>query len=219
MARSIYAGLMRWLFTRLYREFAWSYDTVAAAVSWGNWQHWTQAVLPYSRGRVLELGCGTGSVQQALAGRPPSDTVVGLDLSPQMLAICQARLERHGLRAPLVRASAEQLPFPAGSFDSVVATFPSEYIASASTLHELRRVLRPAGVACIALGAQLGGPALYRQLAGLAYRLTLQRPPERLPELRATALLEAMQAAGLATHDAWLDAPGGQVYCVVARPA
>ncbi|NTV64514.1 MAG: hypothetical protein HGA65_13385, partial [Oscillochloris sp.] len=52
------AHLVRWAFERLYREFAWTYDMVAVAVSGGLWRRWGLAALPYVRGRVLELGFG-----------------------------------------------------------------------------------------------------------------------------------------------------------------
>src|SRR5689334_21785273 len=82
---NIHRSLVRWAFARFYREFAWTYDTVAAAVSGGRWSAWGQAVLPELRGRVLELGCGTGNLQQARARG--GQLITGLDASSQMLAI------------------------------------------------------------------------------------------------------------------------------------
>jgi ubiquinone/menaquinone biosynthesis C-methylase UbiE len=204
--------LVRWAFQRLYHEFAWTYDTVAAAVSWGHWRRWGQAVLPYARGDVLELGCGPGHLQHALAGRLPFHTVVGLDLSPQMLAMARRRA------AVLVRGDACCLPFGAACFDTLVATFPSEYIANPATLAEMRRVLRPGGQVCVVLGAQLVGPAWYRRAMLLAYRLTLQRVPDEPHLARAHTLLAAFEAAGFRANDTWLDAPGGRVYLVQAAP-
>ncbi|NJP04278.1 MAG: hypothetical protein HC837_00930 [Chloroflexaceae bacterium] len=43
----LYIAFIRWAFDRFYRECAWTYDTVAWLVSWGYWQRWTHAALPY----------------------------------------------------------------------------------------------------------------------------------------------------------------------------
>jgi hypothetical protein len=82
----------------------------------------------------------------------------------------------------------------------------------------MRRVLRPGGQVCVVLGAQLAGPAWYRRVMLLAYRLTLQRVPDEPRLARAHSLLAAFEAAGFQAGDTWLDAPGGRVYLVLAVP-
>src|SRR4029079_10008803 len=101
----IYARLIRWAFARFYREFAWTYDLVAAAVSGGRWGAWGRAAVPYMHGRVLELGCGTGNLQRVLPAQPELWSV-GLDASPQMLAITQRKLTLSGQSGNLARAIA-----------------------------------------------------------------------------------------------------------------
>jgi SAM-dependent methyltransferase len=63
-----------------------------------------------------------------------------------MLRQAAGKARRYGL-PPFwaCRARAEALPFPGACFDSVVSTFPSEYIIAPATLSEIRRVLRPGG--------------------------------------------------------------------------
>ena len=175
-----YIRAIRWAFARFYREFAWTYDLVAAAVSGGRWGAWGQAVLPYVRGRVLELGCGTGNLQRVLVNRHDL-WAAGLDASPQMLAITQRKLAASGQPGNLARAVAQALPFSATSFDSVVATFPTEYIIDMATLAELRRVLRPGGGVIVALAAAFSSDGLYQRLVDLLYRATLQRSPGDQP--------------------------------------
>jgi ubiquinone/menaquinone biosynthesis C-methylase UbiE len=103
-----------------------------------------------------------------------------------MIAIARRRLRRAGRPARLAQGRAQQIPFAAASFDTVLATFPAEYIADPRTHAEIRRVLAPGGRVVILPMAQLDR-SLYTRLVDLAYRLTLQAP----------ALREAPQAAQL----------------------
>ena len=168
----IYQRLVHWAFDRLYHELAWSYDLVAAAVSWDHWRHWITAALPFLRGgRVLELGCGTGYLQAALARAAIPHT--GIDAAPQMLRLAARRLRRAGLAPRIERCRADALPFAAASFSDVVATFPAPYIVEPATLREIRRVLRPKGQLVIVDGGQLRG-GVYAAAVALAYGATLQ---------------------------------------------
>lgn len=169
----LYRALMVWSFNRLYREFAWSYDSVAWLVSRGLWYRWVLAALPFLRGRVLEVGCGTGMMQRALAARAPG-TAVGLDASPFMLRLTRRRLARLRLSAPLLRAVTQRMPFAAHSFDTVLATFPAEYILHPATLAEIRRVLTDTGRLIIVDAACFTSDGWYERLIDLAFRLTLQ---------------------------------------------
>src|SRR5215217_1384153 len=106
----MYIYAVRWAFAHFYCEFAWTYDTVAAAVSGGRWGEWGRATLPYLHGRILELGCGTGNLQRALVDQGQL-WVIGLDASPQMLAITRQKLAISGRSGNLARAVAQAWPF------------------------------------------------------------------------------------------------------------
>jgi len=143
MRRVLRWGLRR-AFQLLYNEFAWTYDGVSWLVSWGEWQSWQQAVLPYLTGpRVLELGFGTGDLLIALGGT--QHHVCGIERSPHMIRIAQRKLHRHDLTLPLVRGRGQALSFSSNAIDSVVVTFPSPFIVHPHTLKEIHRVLRPEG--------------------------------------------------------------------------
>ncbi|HMP40463.1 MAG TPA: class I SAM-dependent methyltransferase, partial [Roseiflexaceae bacterium] len=77
-------------------------------------------------GPTLELGCGPGHLQQQLAesGMP----VYGIDASPFMIRRSRRRADRNGYAFQLLRADARRLPFANRCFDTVMATFPSDYI-------------------------------------------------------------------------------------------
>lgn len=185
LASAIFIRLLRWAFARLYREFAWSYDLVAWAVSRGLWRRWALCSLGYVHGRVLEIGPGTGYVQSALAGDPMRSTV-GLEASPQMVRLTRRRLARQGAVAVLVRGRAQAMPLADASFDSVLATFPAEYILDPRTATEIRRVLAPAGRVVIVDGAQLGTQGVERPA------------PESLPPH-----VRALEAAGFRFSLSW----------------
>ncbi len=124
---------MRLFFRLLYHSMSWSYDLVAAVVSLGRWKDWVKRALPLLAGpRVLELGFGPGHMQGLLlsAGLSP----FGLDESRQMARQAQKRLLRQRQNPRLARGLAQHLPFASGTFNSVVATFPTLYIVDPQTL-------------------------------------------------------------------------------------
>jgi ubiquinone/menaquinone biosynthesis C-methylase UbiE len=186
--RAWYRALVGWAFDRFYREFAWTYDTVAWLVSRGLWYRWTAAALPYLRGHVLELGCGTGYMQYVLSATSPGKAV-GLDASRQMLALAMRRTLPTGRTVRLLRGKAQRLPFESGSFQTVLSTFPSTYILDRATLGEIRRVLAADGRLVIVDNARLDHADLYAYLVSLAYRLVFptaettdpDRDPDRSP--------------------------------------
>ncbi len=118
--------LVRFGFRLLYHELAWTYDVVSWVVSLGEWRRWQRAALPYVQGpRVLEIGHGPGHMLLALQMK--GCRVMGLDLSPQMGRLARKRAPS----VPLVRGRVQDLPYAEGSFDTVLATFPTEYVVDA----------------------------------------------------------------------------------------
>lgn len=101
--------------------------------------------VPRARGRVLELGVGSG-LNLAFYDAAQVAKVTGIDPSPSLLARAAARAAAAPVPVELVEASAEQLPFDAGAFDSAIVTYSLCSIPDpARALAEVRRVLRPGG--------------------------------------------------------------------------
>lgn len=164
---------MRFFFFHFYHGLAWTYDFVASIVSLGRWRDWGRAGLPYLEGKhILELGFGPGHLQVELARR--GFAALGLDESPQMIGQASRNLNREGLPTLLVRGLAQNLPFASSSLDSVLSTFPSDYMRDERTLAEIERVLRPGGRLVVVPAAWIGGKSLLDGAARLLFRVTGQ---------------------------------------------
>jgi ubiquinone/menaquinone biosynthesis C-methylase UbiE len=198
----------------LYNPFAWTYDWVAAFVSLGHWQEWVLGVLPYVSGaRVLELGHGPGHLQVALHER--GFHVVGLDLSSTMGKIARRRLRGEYHLPPLVRGNAQHLPFPAGAFDQVVSTFPSEYLFQLDTLSEVYRVLAPSGHLVVLPVAWIRrGSRVERSLAWL-FRTTHQAPPQDDDQWRLR-LITLFQKSGFEVRTETIAMPSSEIFLLLA---
>ena len=134
-------ALLRTFFYFLYHHFAFAYDLVAAAVSFGHWKNWIQEVIPFIKGtRALEIGHGPGHLQRILLSRGLDS--VAIDESSAMGRLTQRNTEGN---ARLTRGLAQQLPFSDKAFETIIATFPAEYIADPQTWSEVKRCLSDGG--------------------------------------------------------------------------
>lgn len=147
--------LRQWLFETLYKhEHLYRFaSTVPFA---GQWRTWQRLVLTRLHGHdVLELGCGLGDllVDMLNAGY----NCRAIEHSPQMVAATRRTLQQceRGEKAWVIQGSAQHLPFVDASFDTVISTFPNEYIYDPDTIAEVERVLRPGGRLIVVEGANL----------------------------------------------------------------
>lgn len=144
--------LLRIFFHFLYHQFAFAYDLVAATVSFGHWNNWIQEVLPFITGtQTLEIGHGPGHLQRILLDRGLDS--VAIDESSAMGRLAKKNVvsipdAESAITQPplqLTRGLAQELPFASESFNTVISTFPAEYIADPRTLLEVRRCLSDGG--------------------------------------------------------------------------
>jgi arsenite methyltransferase len=96
--------------------------------------------------RVLDVGCGPGFyAEELLEVVGPSGAVVGVDSSPQMLAVAADRCARHP-NAAFHQADATALPVEEASFDAALCVQVLEYVADPTlALAQMHRALRPGG--------------------------------------------------------------------------
>ncbi|WP_439577383.1 class I SAM-dependent methyltransferase [Elioraea sp.] len=128
-----------------YRRWARIYDAVFGVVSGPARRRAIAALNALPDGRMLEVGVGTGL---ALPHYRPGLQVVGIDLSPEMLALARRKVERDRLDhvEALVEMDAEAMDLPDASFDAAVAMFVASVVPNPRRMMaEIRRVVRPGG--------------------------------------------------------------------------
>lgn len=145
----------KYVFETLYKN-RYLYRFASTVPFAGQWRVWQRLVLPRIVGHdVLEFGCGLGDLLADMLSA--GYNCYAVEQSPQMVVAARDTVKRLalGTRATVIQGSAQHVPFSDGSFDTVVSTFPSEYIYDSDTIAEVERVLRPGGRLIVVEGANL----------------------------------------------------------------
>ena len=109
-----------------------------------------EKVVPLAKGRVLELGVGTGLNAEFYRAEAVSG-VVGVDPSRESWVLAESKIAKAQVPIEYCQASAEDLPLAADSFDTAVITYTLCTIPDAArALAEVARVLRPGGLVLVA---------------------------------------------------------------------
>ncbi len=147
--------------------------------------------------RILDAGCGTGGMMDALRKTNPLWKLTGLDISEDALKHTRGRGFEH-----LHQGSLDALPFPEGSFDAVVSldVMSNVGVNVTEAVLQLRRVLRPGGILVLNLPA-------YEALRGehdAAVKTGRRFEPEQLKRLLEASGLRVFR---LHCWNAWLFPP------------
>lgn len=104
-----------------------------------------QLLVPRAQGRVLEVGIGTG-LNLRYYDKSRVTQIVGLDPALELHPLARERMAQAGLEVELLGLSAEKIPLPDASFDTVLVTYTLCTIPDPlAALKEMRRVLVPGG--------------------------------------------------------------------------
>jgi ubiquinone/menaquinone biosynthesis C-methylase UbiE len=98
--------------------------------------------------RILDIGCGTGSLAVLAKQRFPEVDVVGVDPDQSALERAGRKARRAGVQVRFDRGFADALDYPDASFDRVLSSFMFHHLArneKEATLRAVRRVLKPGG--------------------------------------------------------------------------
>lgn len=162
------------------------------------------------RGRdVVDLATGTGVTALAVAGAGAS-SVVGVDVTPVLLAEAARRADAAGLAVRWVEADVCAVPLADGSADLVTSTFGLVFVADViAALAEARRLLRPGGALVLTSWAGDGFFGEVRR-AVAAHFPRVPEPWHETPE-RIVDTVGPGASVGRASFDLVVDSPAGFV--------
>lgn len=144
--------------------------------------------------RVLEIGCGTGTLTTQIKQLHPEVEVVGLDPDPKALARARRKAARAAVSVQLDQGFADELPYPEASFDRVFSSFMYHHLPAderEKMLRAVRRVLKTGGEFHM---LDFEGP----EDGARGFVTTLFHSSDRLKENSASRVLGLMRQAGFA---------------------
>ena len=126
-------------------RIAWIYDFMESPMERLSVSAWRSELLSNVRGKVLEVGVGTG---KNLPYYPEGIELTGMDISLKMLERAKQRADTLKIKAELVLMDIEKMTFPDRYFDYIVSTFVFCSVPDPiQGLREVKRVLKDDGVA------------------------------------------------------------------------
>lgn len=129
---------------------------------------------------VVDLGCGPGYMSRVLASMVPQGSLVGVDVSPELLVQAQNGLREDGLsNGSFVRAWAHHLPLAGGIADLVYARFLMQHLPDpVAVLREARRVSKP-GACTVIVDTDDGALVVHPELPGLRRLIEASQESQR----------------------------------------
>lgn len=131
-----------------------TYDALVGLLSFGQEPKIRQATLDLAviqpGERILEVGCGTGTLSLAARVKAgPQSQVFGIDIAPDMIETARRKAAKAGLDVQFQVGRIEAVPFPDSQFDLVLSSLMLHHIhgnsAKQQGMKEVLRVLKPGG--------------------------------------------------------------------------
>jgi ubiquinone/menaquinone biosynthesis C-methylase UbiE len=147
--------------------------------------------------RILDVGCGTGTMATRMKRLYPDVEVVALDPDPKAIARARRKAAHAAVSIQFDQGFGDQLPYPEASFDRVFSSFMFHHLPAdekGKTLRAIRRVLKPGGGFHM---LDFEGPEDY---AG-NFLARLLHASDRLKDNSASRVLAFMSQAGLANPE------------------
>jgi ubiquinone/menaquinone biosynthesis C-methylase UbiE len=187
---------------RVYDRTARIYDVMGAPMEWMGGARRRRRVLSRARGRVLEVGVGTGaSFEHYPAG---GIELHGLDISEPMLRRARSRAARLGIQVRLEQGDAEALPYADDSFDTVTATCVFCSVPDpVRGLRELGRVVRPDGRILLLEHVRPENPVLGRVFDLLSPLTRRLMGPEINRRTEANVVAAGLEIVGVRRDGVW----------------
>jgi demethylmenaquinone methyltransferase/2-methoxy-6-polyprenyl-1,4-benzoquinol methylase len=138
--------------TQMFDTISGNYDNLNRVISFGIDKKWRKKVVKLVAQKkpttILDIATGTGDLVIAMT-TTSATRIVGLDLSPGMLAVGRTKIEAKNVnnKVEMVLGDSENLPFDDNSFDAITVAFGVRNFENLEKgLSEIYRVLSPKGI-------------------------------------------------------------------------
>ncbi|HEV2908505.1 MAG TPA: methyltransferase domain-containing protein [Candidatus Eremiobacteraceae bacterium] len=146
--------------------------------------------------RLLDVGCGTGSLSLALAAAAPSAEIEGIDPSSPFVEYARSRPNAGRIKFSV--GDAQALPYPDNAFDRSLAMLVFNFIPDpAKGLSEMRRVTRSGGVVATAVWDHFGGMKMLRTFWSVVDEIDPTADGENQPTFAKDSMYEMFVHGGL----------------------
>ena len=149
--------------------------------------------------RILDIGCGTGTLALQLKKEFADVEVIGLDPDPKALRRAESKAARVGVSVQFDQGFADELPYESNSFDRVLSSLMFHHLDKPTrekTLTEVVRVLKPGGSLHLVDFATTGDGDSHGSHGLHSHVMNLFHSKDRVESISDTRTLELIREGG-----------------------